>query len=150
MNKKLLIVSFLVGGIAAVSSLYASARLDATYSTVEITASSSSLTNKPTWVKSVQLSTPTNGSTYGANWAVLIDTVPPNPGLTYDMFTSSRKRSIPLIFTSTPTAVVQGPAQNANVYTFDEPGIFFSSGVYLYKTQASSGEAFKVLINFKQ
>ncbi len=150
MNKKMIALFAFLVGIVGIGLVNASPRLEATYSTLEVTASSGIIFRDSGWIKGVQLSTPTSGSTFGNDWLVILDTAPSN-GLTgYSQFATGNKKTLPLIYTSTPNVTSTNPQPNNNVFWFEEPGIFISTGAYYFKTQASSGEAFKALFYFKK
>ena len=146
MNKFILSLVALFIGVGLVS---ASDRREETYSTLEVTAASGTIFTGAGWVKSVQLSTPTEGTVYGTQWLVLINTQPP-ANVPYSAFSSASKKSVPLIYTSTPSISGSDRNANQNIFTWPEPGIFCSTGAYYFKTSASSGEAFKAVINYKQ
>lgn len=153
MNKKNLSLFALIGmaGIVMAAYLHASPRLEETYSTLEVTAASGTVFTGAGWVKSVQLSSPTASSTFGSNWMVLINTNAITNVTSYASFASGTKKTVPLLFTSTPTAITNVPQSGNNPpFVWDEPGIFFSTGCYFFKTDAASGEAFKAIIHYKK
>lgn len=150
MNKKLLSLFALLTGIFVVGYLHASPNdLAITYNTLELTASSGVIKSQPGWIKGVILSTPTENSVYGRDWLVFINTPTPKANTAFTSFTSANKLTLPLVYTSTPTTIGTVPQPNTNVFYFPEPGIYFSSSCYYFKTQTNSGEAFKASVMYK-
>lgn len=138
---------FLLGILGVVSmfcsSSQATSRFDQGYYTEEVDVSSSVVFNGPGWVKSIYAST----GTAGGQWFVMIDSGAATPLAPFSAFTSAQKKTPAIEFT-TGTTNAFGGTDTYLKWTAPEPGVFISSGCFIYKTNASSGEALKVFVTY--
>lgn len=144
MNKK--IIAFFVGTLLLAMVQVAKAVDIRVWTINEVTATSETFKG-PLYVGAVYLSTPTENSI--GHYAVVLAT-PCNPSSTWGMFTSDTKKSPALVFSSTNTASgVQFYGANEAI-NYGDDGILISTDCTVYKSQAASGEAFKVFLKYRR
>lgn len=142
--KKIIAVAFLLVGMLIGKS--EAAGLFEGWQITEVTASSATVFDGTGRVKAVYVTTQVSNAT---DWTVLIDTPADTPnGTTFASFTSGRKKSPAIYFTS--NTVNSGLLTNYKAIDYGEDGIIFSSACFVFKTAASSGEANKVFVEWRK
>ena len=145
MNKTIL--SLLVGILMLAMVKVAKATDILSWDIWEVKAASDTIVG-PVYVSEVWLSSPTENST--GNWGVLIDSPIATANAPFTAYTSAQKGSPAFVFTST-TAINSNVNLGAwQAADWGEHGVRFSSACTVYKTQTSSGEAFKMFLKIRR
>lgn len=119
--------------------------LSQSWNTTEVSGSSATIwSGRGGYVKAIYVSTETAGTLAGTDWWVMIDTPTPT-NVTFASFATATKVTPARMF---PTTTTVGGITADGTLDFGDP-VYLSSGCFIFKTAAASGEALKVFVKWK-